>query len=648
MCGIVGYYLKNKDKSISEENLLSAVKQIKHRGPDNSSIYLSESSNLGLGHTRLSIQDTSSSANQPMVSYDNRFTIVFNGEIYNFVELKEYLKDVFKVNLNWKTNSDTEVLLNLFAYFTKSSKPISDFLSLLNGIFSLAIWDAQTNKLLVARDALGVKPLYYVYDDNGFIFSSEIKSLVHLGIKLNQTNHVALDRYLTYIWSPGEETPTKNVKKFMPGKAIVITNGVIQTDLSWYQLPGINPSRKINKKSDCIELTRNYIRQAVKRQLISNVPVGAFLSGGLDSSCIVNYAKEFNPDIDCFTIKSIDTLKNDGFVDDYPYALKVAKHLNVNLHVVEVNNDLLINSIEEMIYQLDEPIADPASINVLLISKLARKLGIKVLLSGTGGDDLFSGYRRHLALNLESIWNDFPLSVRKLIKNGTSNLKTGYPLLRRLKEAFKSADLDPEERIIEYFRWIDQKNLKRLYSDSFLKSIDGKSSNSPINNFLSKLSPEITRLEKMLLIEQKFYLPDHNLLYTDKMSMKEGVEVRVPFLDLDLVNFSSQIPIKYKQNGIQGKWILKKAMEPFLPKEIIYRPKTGFGVPIRKWIKDELKDWISDNLSYAKINSRGLFNPKAVRSLIDANQNDLVDASWTIFSLVCIEIWFKKFKDSYP
>ncbi|MCQ9201488.1 MAG: asparagine synthase (glutamine-hydrolyzing) [Prochlorococcus marinus XMU1425] len=647
MCGIVGFYLKKNSPQIKKEDFLKAIDSIEHRGPDNKGLYFQEQINLGLGHTRLSIQDISSSANQPMISHDKRFTIVFNGEIYNFKELKEKFNHLNKNNYKWKTNSDTEVILNLFSYFIEFGLSIKEFLSLLNGIFAFAIWDAKTEELFLARDALGVKPLYYASNKNGFIFSSEIKSFPYLGISLDETNFQALDRYLTYIWCPGEETPSKNIKKLLPGHAFFVKNGEKSKTLTWYKLPYLNNLKKIKKKKDCIYLTRKYLKEAVRRQLISNVPIGAFLSGGLDSSSIVNFAREYKTDIDCFTIKTKDNLDIDGFVDDYPYALKVSKHLNVPLHVVEVDDNSLINGIEEMIFQLDEPIADPACINVLLISQLARKLGIKVLLSGTGGDDIFSGYRRHLGIGLESYWDYLPFTIRKFLKNKTQKFSTGNPTLRRVKEAFSGADLNPDERLLNYFRWISRSNLYALYSEKFLKSLSKDSDTLPMISYLSSVSSDLSRLERMLLIEQRFYLPDHNLMYTDKMSMKTGVEVRVPFLDLDLVKLSSQIPAKYKQNGLQGKWVLKKAMEPYLPKDIIYRPKTGFGLPIRKWIKNELKEWISYNLSHEKIIKRGLFNPIMVKKLIEDNQNNKIDAGWTLLSLACIEIWFSKFRDDY-
>lgn len=645
MCGIVGFYLKSKNKQKCVLDLGKAITSLEHRGPDNQGYYYSESRKIGLGHTRLSIQDVSLSANQPMITKDKRFIIIFNGEIYNFLELRESFSKKIDNEFNWETISDTEVLLNIFSYYIKSKKSIKEFLLLLNGMFSFAIWDSHTEELFIARDAIGIKPLYYVSNNDGFFFSSEIKSLINLGINIGEVDYRALDRYLTYIWCPGEETASKNVKKFLPGNALIIKKGIIKDQFSWYSLPIISQKSKIFNKDICVDLTRKYLREAVKKQMISNVPVGAFLSGGLDSSSIVSYAREFNPKIDCFTIKSKDYLDKDGYVDDYSYAVRVSKLLNVSLHVVEVDDSILINSIEDMIYQLDEPIADPAAINVYLISNLARKYGIKVLLSGTGGDDIFSGYRRHLAIELEPYWNYLPYSIRKFLKNKTSNLNVRKPLLRRFREAFRGADLDEEERLINYFSWIEKKDLQRLYSDNFLQKLNDSSSDKQIKNYLSNVSSDLPQLEKMLLIEQRFYLPDHNLLYTDKMSMKAGVEVRVPFLDLDLVDFASQIPNKYKQRGFQGKWILKKAMEAYLPKEIIYRPKTGFGVPIRKWVKNELKDWIYENLSPEKIKARGLFDPSSVKKLIEDNLNENIDASWTLFSMACIEIWLRKFKD---
>ena len=299
-----------------------------------------------------------------------------------------------------------------------------------------------------------------------------------------------------------------------------------------------------------------------------------------------------------------------------------------------------------MIYQLDEPLADPAPLNVFYISQLAREQGIKVLLSGAGGDDLFTGYRRHYAMQLERWWSWLPKSVRKQMDQWSQNLDQRKAINRKFSKLMVGADLDGDERLINYFRWIQPQQLQSLYSDEFRVAIGDSDAAEPMLDFLRHLPDDTDRLERMLALEQRFFLTDHNLTYTDKMSMAVGVEVRVPFLDLEMVDFAATIPTRYKQHGREGKWILKKAMESYLPHDVIYRSKTGFGAPLRRWMRYELRELLGDMLSESCIRKRGLFNPIAVQQLISDNDAGRIDASYTLLSLLSIEIWCRRFIDS--
>ena len=393
--------------------------------------------------------------------------------------------------------------------------------------------------------------------------------------------------------------------------------------------------------------TELHLRQAVHRQMVSDVPVGAFLSGGVDSSSVVAFAREITPNLQCFTI---DVRQDgfEGFSDDLPYARHVAKHLDVPLEVVPVDAAQMALELESMVWHLDEPLADPASLNLLHISRLARELGFKVLLSGVGGDDLFSGYRRHLALVNEQWWRWLPRPVRLHLRALTGHLSTSHPFTRRLRKAFSGAHLEGDSRLVHYFRWIDRSDLESLYSPTFRAALGHARAENPMLEFLDSLHINTPSLERMLALDQRFFLSDHNLTYTDKMSMAVGVEVRVPFLDHDLVEFASQLPPHFKQRGRQGKWILKKAMEPYLPMDVIYRPKSGFGAPLRRWLQFDLRNWLLDILSIDRLRRRGLFDPEAVHRLISANSEGRIDASYTLLSLVCIEIWCTYFLDRKP
>ncbi len=629
MCGIIGTSGGNLE-IIKDANVL-----LKHRGPDDNGVFLDKSSGIGLGHQRLSILDTSTLGHQPMISKDGHVALVFNGEIYNFRELRKNLETN---GCKFYGQSDTEVLLNLYL------QEGTEMLSKLNGIFAFAIWDYEHQSLFIARDGLGVKPLYYSENNENFAFASEIKALIHLIPKNKELDEDAINRYLSFLWCPGEGTPLKSVRKLLPGEAIIVKNGNIVKKWTWYQLPiftGISASLDKNKS---ISGTIEHLRQAVHRQMIADVPVGAFLSGGLDSSSIVALAREVNPDIRCFTIDAIGE-QDRGVINDLPYAKQVAKHLNVALDIVTVDSSKIAQDLEYMVTQLDEPLADPAALNVFYISQLARDQGIKVLLSGSGGDDLFTGYRRHHALQLQKYWNWIPCSIRESIEKETKKLSISNPIQRKLSKFFNGAGLDGIDRLVNYFRWADDSLLQTLYSKEFSNHLSDSRAEDPMVNFITPIAHNRTQLEQMLALEQRFFLADHNLNYTDKMSMAAGVEVRVPFLDRDLVNFSARIPNKYKQKGSTGKWVLKKAMEAYLPMNVIYRPKTGFGVPLRRWIKHELKELLLDLLSAESIKKRGLFSAHAVHQLILDNDSGKIDASYTLLSLLCIEIWCRAYID---
>ena len=299
----------------------------------------------------------------------------------------------------------------------------------------------------------------------------------------------------------------------------------------------------------------------------------------------------------------------------------------------------MANDIELMVKKQDEPIADPAALNVLYISQLAREQGIKVLLSGTGGDDIFSGYRRHQALMFEPLWSWLPYELRRSLKNISSKFNQKNLFFRRMTKLFNAIDLKKDQRLVNYFTWIQRDDLKKLYSSEFNSMIKNINPNSEMLSFLKKLPPNTSKLDRMLALEQQFFLADHNLLYTDRMSMAKGVEVRVPFLDKELIDFAYNIPDHFKQKGLQSKWILKKALEGYLPKDVIYRPKTGFDVPLRRWMINELNELLCDTLSIKRLQTRGLFDPVAVWKLIADNQNGKIDASYTLLSLMCIEIW---------
>jgi len=520
----------------------------------------------------------------------------------------------------------------------------STMLPRLNGIFALAVWDRRRRSFLLARDAFGVKPLYFATCAQGVAFASEIKAFLLLMPEVRELDIAALHRYLSFLWCPGEGTPLKAVRKLLPGEAMEMRAGRIERRWTWYRLPWFRGIRPDLNEASALDGAASYLRRAVHRQLVADVPVGAFLSGGLDSSAVVAFAREVDPGIRCFTIE-VSGGPEDGVTDDLPYAHRVASHLGVPLDVITVDAGRMAGDLEYMVAQLDEPLADPAPLNVLYISQLAREQGMKVLLSGGAGDDLFTGYRRHRAVALDRYRNWLPFGVWRGLEMASARLGQRKTWAQRITKLVNSAGLEGDNRLVNYFRWMSESSLRALYSPDFLAQLTAVDAAEPMLEFLASLPSQVTPLERMLALEQRFFLADHNLIYTDKMSMAVGVEVRVPFLDPDLVDFAARIPTQYKQRGSVGKWVLKQAMEPFLPRDVIYRPKTGFGAPIRRWMRHELRDLVGDLLSPASLKRRGLFDPTAVQRLISQNLQGRVEVSYVLLSLLCVEIWCRRFVD---
>ncbi|MEY4170725.1 MAG: hypothetical protein RLZ94_1798 [Actinomycetota bacterium] len=630
MCGILGY-----SGRFDPGALQRGLDCIAHRGPDDSGLVVDQGAGIGLGHRRLSILDLSPLGHQPMVAGLAGVTIIFNGEIYNFRELR---RDLESRGHTFRGHSDTEVILALYLEHGERMLPM------LNGIFALAVWDPRSGTTLIARDALGVKPLYVAELPHGVAYGSEIKGLLHLAPECRELDPAALRRYLTFLWCPGQGTPLKGVRKLDPGTSMVVRDGRTERVERWYRLPVFRGIPQDVDADAAPAGTLDALRAAVHRQLIADVPVGAFLSGGLDSSAIVALAREQSPGIRCFTIDTGGGL-NPGDADDLPYAQRVAKHLQVPIDVIRVDPSRMAGELERMVVQLDEPLADFAALNVLHICGLAREQGIKVLLSGAGGDDLFTGYRRHLAVSIQHWWSWLPAGMRRSLERASSGLDQRRGLSRRITKLFQGAGLDGDARLAGYFEWAPPSRIDGLFCPELLRGFAGTRAADPLESFLAGLPSGVGALDRMLALEQRFFLADHNLTYTDKMSMAVGVEVRVPFLDLELVEFAARIPSAVKQRGRVGKWPLKRAMEPFLPHDVIYRPKAGFGVPLRQWVRSEFRPMIADLLSPDAVRRRGLFDPAAVERLIAANQDGRIDASYTILSLLCIEIWCRSFLD---
>ena len=627
MCGIIGGITAD---SIDHLKLLDTIE---HRGPDSNGLF--RKGDLFLGHTRLSIQDLSARGNQPMFSEDGNYVIIFNGEIYNHLEIREkYLSDI-----NFISSGDTETVLQAYINLGEAC------LELFNGIFAFSVFNISTNEIIIARDHFGVKPLYLYSDNKTFLFGSEIKSFLEFDIDYT-INYEAIVNYLTFLWSPGEITPFKKVTKLLPGSYLKfdINNYSTATPFKYYSQVPDGRYLKLTEEQ-IIDQLDALLNKAVERQLLSDVPVGFFLSGGLDSTLLVVIAKKLYPDkvLQCFTIESskID-LEAEGFTDDLVYAKQAAAYLKVDLSIIKADANIVID-FDKMIWHLDEPQADSAPVSVLKIASLAREKGIKVLIGGAAGDDIFSGYRRHVALKYEPILDKIPRTLTRLCKYIFSLLPLGVPIFRRLRKVIRHLDKSQQQRLVGYFEWTDILVVKDLFRKNNRSRLNDYDPHIYFNHLLKEVDKESSLLQKMLYLELKTFLVDHNLNYTDKMSMSVGVEARVPYLDTDLVRFAQRIPPSLKYKNGETKYILKKVAERYLPSEIIYRPKSGFGGPVRKWIKEDMSDMIKNRLSKENLERQGVFDYEKVWELINKNKSGEIDASYTIWGILATSSWLTQF-----
>lgn len=634
MCGIIGIIDKNV---VSKTEFLEPIA---HRGPDSKGLF--HEGDVLLGHTRLSIQDLSENGNQPMFSADGRYVIIFNGEIYNHWDIRNtMLKDQV-----FRSTGDTETVLYACIRYGTT------ILNKLNGIFAFALYDRQTGDILIARDHFGVKPLYFYHNENSLIFSSEIKGILNGNI--NRTINVeAIVNYLTFLWSPGEMTAFQFVKKLLPGHYLQFSAKSLPTYIQpvQYYFSSFDGQYSTASEDVLVDKLDTLLQAAVERQMLADVPVGFFLSGGLDSTLLVAIARKLYPErtLPCFTIDvgdwDADGKSSENFTNDLDYARRAAALLNVDLK--EIKADIrIIEDFDRMIWSLDEPQADAAPLNVLNIARLARENGIKVLIGGTAGDDIFSGYRRHQALRYENTFSGIPRSIGSLIRKFVRLLPTNTTFGRRLRKITTNLDKSPRDRMKGYFEWLPVADVKKLFHPRFSKRLSQYDPTTYFDSLLEEIPQEKNLLNQMLFWELRTFLVDHNLNYTDKMTMSVGVEARVPYLDLDLVAFSQQVPPELKMKNGETKYILKKVAERYLPKDIIYRPKTGFGAPVRRWIREDLAVFINERLNKDVLEKQSLFNQQQVNQLIEANNNGTIDASYTIWSLLAIESWIKQFADS--
>lgn len=638
MCGIAGLIYQNPENHISP-----MLKAIEHRGRDNEGIFISqafgsEQLKTCLGHRRLSIIDTSSAGNQPFFSEDKNFSLTFNGEIYNYLEIRKELEDK---GIQFQTNSDTEVLMKSFQLWGV------ECVHKLNGMFAFAIWDDVEKTLTIIRDRAGIKPLYYAQNGNSFIFASEIKAILAAKLIKAELDYEGLHQFLTFLWTVHDKTLFKNIFQLPPAHFLVWKNGEIKIKQYW----DLDFSQEDFEKNEDYwrEQVLETLDKCVQMEMIADVPLGAFLSGGVDSSSIVALmAKHSKQKISTYTtgISSQD-LQFDIIPDDVEWSRKVAELLPIDYHETLLTPNLT-ELLPKLVYQMDAPVIDMA-IPSFLISEQARQTQ-KVMLSGMGGDEIFAGYPRQMAMQVARKFDFIPSAVRRpLMKTVDSMLYGGVKgkltaPLRNAKKFARSAAMDFENRYLGFGTYFTDSMKQNLYSVDLRESQNSFDAYRYHREFFEKCKND-SPLNRLLYVDFKTFMPALNLDTTDKTSMAANLEVRVPFLNHELVELSAKIPTKYKINGIKRKYILKKAAESLLPKEVIWRKKAGFSAPIRSWIRTSLRPMIDDLLSEETIKRRGLFDYREVRRIIEINHLGKEDYNLQVFQLLNLEIWMREFLD---
>jgi asparagine synthase (glutamine-hydrolysing) len=633
-----------------ERRIGAMLASIEHRGRDDEGVWTShaiddDGRQVCLGHRRLSIIDTSAAGHQPLLSEDERFALIFNGEIYNYRELRRELEHR---SHRFRTDSDTEVLLASFAEWGEGCLPR------LNGMFAFAIWDARERTLTLARDRIGIKPLYYALvqgkdgESDSFIFASEIKAILTAGLVERALDFEALNQYLTFLWTPDPHTLFRGIKKLPPAHVLTLREGQV-TLREWWDVSfdEIEEGRSDEWWRDRVLETLNRV---VGMEMVADVPLGSFLSGGVDSSAIVALMKNHSDGrrVSTYTIGIEATdLRYDIIPNDVVWARKVNQLLDTDYHEIMLKADV-VDLLPKLIYHMDVPANDMA-IPSYLISRAARET-LKVMLSGMGGDEVFAGYPRQLAMTIAGAFDPVPRGIRSpLMKVMASALPGGLPgkltaPLRNAKKFARSAALDFENRYLGYGTYFTDEVKERLYADETREQVRGMDAYGEHRRYFARVK-NAAPLNRMLYVDLKTFLPCHNLATTDKTSMAANLEVRVPFLNHELVELAARMPPHLKLRGLQRKYILKRAAEKLLPRDVVWRKKAGFGAPIRSWLRGPLRPFVEDLLSEKRINERGLFRPAEVRRIIEANLSGREDYNLQVFQLLTLELWQRTFLD---
>ncbi|UCG52459.1 MAG: asparagine synthase (glutamine-hydrolyzing) [Candidatus Latescibacterota bacterium] len=625
MCGIAG--VVNAGGAPAQTAILEQMRDtMAHRGPDDVGIHVDGS--VGLGHRRLSIIDIEG-GHQPMGNPEGTVWVVHNGEIYNFRELRRELE---QDGISFRTRSDTEVILAAY------EKWGVDCLERLNGIFAFGIWDKTNNQLFLARDRLGIKPLYYAPTPSALLFASELKAFLEVPTFDRRVDPAAVDQYFAFGYIPAPATIFRAAKKLLPAHYLLWREGDFRVERYWRFEP--HSDRNDRGIASWTDELRDVLRGAVKRQMVSDVPLGAFLSGGIDSSLIVRMMSETTSDpIRTFTI---------GFggcgLDETPYADIVAKKFDTVHHEHDVTPET-VDVLPKLVWHLDEPFADSSLLPTYYVSKITRQ-EVTVALSGDGGDELFAGYTRHQGEKLSMRFRRLPSWVRSnLVSTLNGPVVRGVPKLRRLGQVFANAQLDFGDRYRNKESLSQVVDRADLYSDEFGLEVGG-GENIALLRELANVTSNSDYIERLTVFDLEFYLPNDMLTKVDKMSMASALEVRVPFLDETVMDVAARVPSKLKLRGFTTKYLLRRLASEVLPGEIWKRGKQGFSVPLESWFRGQLVDYARDVLLDSRTVSRGYLKRSALENLLIEHETGKLAHGRLIFGLITFELWNRVFVDN--
>lgn len=626
MCGIYGTLSsRSQDLEAVDLDLMGAT--MRHRGPDDRGTYVDRMFKMGM--ERLSIIDVEG-GRQPILNEDGKIAAVCNGEIYNFRSLRNQLRSK---GHEFRSGSDAEVIVHLYEEYGTS------FPKHLSGMFAIALWDSEKERLVLVRDRLGIKPLYVYASPDTLIFASELKSILAIPTVPRQVNALAIREFLSLGYVPAPLTMIDNVQKLHPGTVLIADSEGQRTERYWSYKQNTNATLS---EQEWVQSISSTIERAVVSQMVSDVPLGAFLSGGIDSSAVVAYMAQNSAEpIKTYSI-GFDTDSGGSYYNELPYARQVAERFGTDHSEIVVKPDVA-ELIPELLWHMDEPMADAALLTTYLVSKFASQ-DVKVILSGVGGDELFGGYRRYWSENLAQNYGRIPEPIRRhviqpLARTLPSDRHSAVlDYLRLVKGFLAAAELPSDER---YERYI------RVFSPEALSALIEQQADPRSGTLVSAFaeSSQLDGVGRLIEVDLRTQLPDDLLMLTDRMSMATSLECRVPLLDDDLVELSSSMPSELKIRGRELKYGLKKALRGVLPDEIIDRKKRGFGAPIGSWIKRELAPFFGQVINEQSVRDRGLLDWNGLEVILESHRSNREDYTDHLLAVLNLELWCRLYID---